>query len=84
MFIQAENEELLKKAFNEVFGMDIILDYSGLKDFCLRVAKKFPKIPKDPREAYLITKDFNKIDNQGDGFRSFVGIILSIFSKERL
>lgn len=76
---------MLKLAFNEAFGMDIILDYSGLKDFCLRVAKEFPEIPEDPRKAYLVTKDFNKIDNQGDGFRSFVGIVLSLlFSKDRI
>ncbi len=85
LFTQKENEELLKLAFNEAFGMEVILDYSGLKDFCLRVAKSFPEIPKDPREAYLITKEFNKIDNQGDGFRSFVGIVLSLlFSKDRI
>lgn len=85
LFTQVENEKLLKKAFTEAFNMDIMLDYSGLKDFCLRVAKNFPTIPEDPRKAYLITKDFNKIDNQGDGFRSFVGIILSIlFSKDRI
>jgi AAA15 family ATPase/GTPase len=85
LFIQKDNEDLLKLAFNEAFGMDIILDYSGLKDFCLRVAKEFPKIPEDPRKAYLVTKDFNKIDNQGDGFRSFVGIVLSLlFSKDRI
>lgn len=85
LFTQPDNELLLKKAFQEAFTMDIMLDYSGLKDFCLRVAKSFPQIPEDPRKAYLITKDFNKIDDQGDGFRSFVGIILSIlFSKDRI
>lgn len=85
LFLQNENEELLKLAFNQAFGMEVMLDYSGLKDFCLRVAQEFPTIPKDPREAYKITKDFNKIDNQGDGFRSFVGIILSLlFSKDRI
>lgn len=85
LYIQEENETLLKLAFIEAFKMDIMLDYSGLKDFCLRVAKMFPQIPEDPRKAYKITKDYNKIDNQGDGFRSFVGIILSIlFSKDRI
>ena len=85
LFLQKENEELLKIAFNEAFGMEVMLDYSGLKDFCLRVAKEFPEIPEDPRKAYIVTKDFNKIDNQGDGFRSFVGIVLSLlFSKDRI
>ncbi|THD69625.1 hypothetical protein E7Z59_04670 [Robertkochia marina] len=85
LFLNKKNEELLRLAFNEAFSMQIMLDYSGLKDFCLRVAKEFPEIPEDPRKAYLITKDFNKIDNQGDGFRSFVGIVLSLlFSKDRI
>lgn len=85
LFVKKENEELLKKAFSEAFGMEVMLDYSGLKDFCLRVAKEFPVIPEDPRKAYPITKEFNKIDNQGDGFRSFVGIVLSLlFSKDRI
>lgn len=85
LFNHPENETLLKRAFNQAFNMDIMLDYSGLKDFCLRVAKSFPEIPEDPRKAYLVTKQFNIIDNQGDGFRSFVGIILSIlFSKDRI
>lgn len=85
LYIQEDNEEMLRQAFEEAFSMSIMLDYSGLKDFCLRVAKEFPEIPKDPREAYKITKEFNKIDNQGDGFRSFVGIILSLlFSKDRI
>lgn len=85
LFVEKDNEELLKLAFNEAFGMKIMLDYSGLKDFCLRIATNFPEIPEDPRKAYLITKDFNKIDDQGDGFRSFVGIVLSLlFSKDRI
>jgi AAA15 family ATPase/GTPase len=85
LFVNKENEDLLKIAFNEAFGMEVMLDYSGLKDFCLRVAREFPEIPKDPREAYPITKEFNKIDTQGDGFRSFVGIVLSLlFSKDRI
>lgn len=85
LFIQKSNEDTLRNAFREAFNMDIMLDYSGLKDFCLRVATEFPNIPPDPREAYPILRKFNKIDDQGDGFRSFVGIILSIlFSKDRI
>lgn len=85
LFLQRENEDLLKTAFYQAFGMEIMLDYSGLKDFCLRVTKSFPDIPEDPREAYKITKEFNKIDDQGDGFKSFVGIVLSLlYSKDRI
>lgn len=85
LFLNKQNEELLMLAFKEAFGMEVMLDFSGLRDFCLRVARQFPVIPDDPRKAYPITKEFNKIDDQGDGFRSFVGIVLSLlFSKDRI
>src|SRR5690606_2171116 len=42
LFLEKENEDLLKLAFNEAFDMQVMLDYSGLKDFCLRVSKEFP------------------------------------------
>lgn len=85
MFLDKENENLLRIAFSQAFGMDILLDYSGLTEMCLRVSKEFPEIPEDPRSAYPIMKEFSKIDNQGDGFKSFVGIILGLlFSKDRI
>ena len=85
LFKRNENEAFLKSAFKEAFEMEVMLDYSAMKNLCLRVAKNIPPISEDPREAYSVTKDFSKIDDQGDGFKSFVGIILSIlFSGDRI
>ncbi|SHK56144.1 ATP-dependent nuclease [Chryseobacterium polytrichastri] len=85
LYIDNNNDKLLRDAFYNSFEMDIKLDYSGLRDFCLRVAKEFEEIPEDPRKAFPIFNKYNKIDNQGDGFRSFAGIILSLlFSKDRI
>jgi predicted ATPase len=78
-------EKELAKAFRKAFQMAIKFDDSGYKDFCLRVAKQFRNIPERTRDAFPIMSKYNKLDNQGDGFKSFVGIVLSIlFSKDRI
>lgn len=78
-----ENE--LNKAFKKAFSMSVRMDDSGYTEFCIRVAKNFRKIPDNTREAFPIMSKYNKLDNQGDGFKSFVGIVLSIlFSNDRI
>lgn len=85
LFLDKKNERILIDAFNAAFNMDIKLDYSELISLCLRVAKELPHLPDDPQRAYLITRDLSKIDSQGDGFKSFVGIVLGLlFSKKRI
>lgn len=78
-------ETKLRDVFRRIFGMDIRLDYSGMTQLTLRLAKEFPEIPGDPREAYPILSEFPRLDEQGDGFRSFVGVVLSLLlSKGRV
>lgn len=85
LFLDKKNESLLIEAFKSAFDMDVKLDYSELISLCLRVSKKLPPIPEDPQQAYKITQYLNKIDSQGDGFKSFVGIVLGLlFSKNRI
>ena len=75
----------LKDAFNSTFGMDIKLDYSSGLELRLAISKTFEEIPEDPREAYPIMKKFPSIESQGDGFRSFVAVILSLLlSREKV
>lgn len=71
-------ENKLQAAFRQTFGMEVKLDYSGMKTLSIRVAEKFPEIPKDPREAAPIMEKFSRLDEQGDGFRSFIGVVLSL------
>jgi hypothetical protein len=72
------SESALRKVFRETFGMDIRLDYSGMQHLVLRVAKAFGDIPTDPRDAISIMRQHKELDQQGDGFRSFVGVVLSL------
>lgn len=72
----------LSEAFKNAFNMDIVLDYSGMRRLALRVAKNFEHIPEDPRKAYPIISEYDQLDTQGDGFRSFVGVVLSLLLSE--
>jgi predicted ATP-dependent endonuclease of OLD family len=86
LFASEERVEAeLREAFKRAFGMDIRLDYSGMQHLTLRVAREFESIPDDPRKAFPIMSKYNKLDEQGDGFRSFVGVVLSLLlSKGRV
>jgi predicted ATP-dependent endonuclease of OLD family len=80
-----KTEKELRKAFQDTFEMDIKLDYSGLRRLKLRVAREFKKIPSDPRKASPILRKHSLLDAQGDGYRSFVGVVLSmLLSKNRI
>lgn len=83
-----DNEDAQKKlavAFKDTFNMEIRLDYSMLAHLYLRVAKEFPIIPEHPSRARPIMQRFGTLDEQGDGFRSFAGVLLSILlSKGRV
>jgi len=80
-----ELDNSLKKAFKNTFNMEIFLDYSGMKDLIFRIATTIKRMPKDPRKAYPIASKYEKLDSQGDGFRSFVGVVLSLLlSKGRI
>ncbi|MET4545618.1 ABC-type transport system involved in cytochrome c biogenesis ATPase subunit [Pedobacter africanus] len=85
LYTHKESEEMLQSAFKIAFGMTIKLDYARLQYLCLRVSGSIPEIPLDPREAIKITKNIPRIDEQGDGFKSFVGIVLALLlSKDRV
>lgn len=82
LYVKTELEPILSKAFKEAFNMDLKLDYSELMRFCLRVSSNMPLIPEDARDALAVTRNIPKIDNQGDGFKSFTGIILGLLMSQ--
>lgn len=56
-----------------------------MTELAFRVTKDFGHIPTDPREAFPIMDGFNLLDDQGDGYKSFVGVVLSLLlSKDRV
>lgn len=85
VFQNIESEKALQVAFSETFQNQIKLDYSSLTEFSFKVAKEFGEIPEDPRKAFEIMSTFSSLDDQGDGYKSFVGVVLSLLlSKDRI
>lgn len=78
LFMRPDLETVLRQAFKDAFKQDIKLDVSQLQKICIRVGDRVNQIPTDPRIAYNVAKDIPKIDSQGDGYRSFAGIVIGL------
>ncbi len=73
-----EIEEKLRDAFTQTFSKDIKLDYSALIELMFRVTGKFENVPDNAKHAAKYFENYPILDEQGDGFRSFVGVVLSL------
>jgi len=82
-FNQNNLEKELQNVFKLSFGMEIKLDPSSLQTISFRVAKEFGSIPENITEQYLFFRDHKILDKQGDGFKSFVGVVLSILLSDK-
>ena len=71
-------EKELREIFRATFNQDIKFDYSSMTRYRFRVAPSFDDVPDDPREAHSLMRTRRKLDDQGDGIRSFVGVVLSM------
>ena len=83
LFLHTESEDILRKAFKDAFNQDIKLDISQLVRLCIRVGNEVSNIPTDARIAHNVAKNIPKIDSQGDGYRSFAGIIIGLLICKR-
>jgi len=78
-----ESEQVLRTIIKESFKMDIRLDYTHLSNFYLRIGENLDSIPPDPREALHLFEAYEKIDEQGDGIKSFVAAVLAMITIDR-
>jgi hypothetical protein len=67
----------------EIFGKEIYLDFTTLHNLLLRIGDDFSQIPRDPRDARKMMDYFELLDDQGDGIRSFVGIVVAFLILKR-
>lgn len=67
----------LRDAFDYVFGKDIALDYSGEK-LRFYVSDHFGDLPHHPIERHDVLKQERRLDDEGGGYRSFAGVVLSL------
>lgn len=76
-------EDDLNAVIEPAFGQRIKLDYTTPQQLRLRVGHDFSHIPSDPRDARLVLSGYEKLDDQGDGIRSFVGVVVAILAVKR-
>lgn len=76
-------ESTIKELVKRSFGKEIALDFTLLQKILLRVGDDFSSLPPDPRDAKHMFTDYDKLDDQGDGIRSFVGMIVAILATGR-
>jgi energy-coupling factor transporter ATP-binding protein EcfA2 len=76
-------EREINSLVKEAFGQEIILDYTLLQRLFFRVGDDFSRIPVDPRDARPILQQYEILDDQGDGIRSFIGILVALLSIKR-
>lgn len=69
-------QKLIKKTFNT----DIYFDFTEPGTLQFRIGHDFSQIPKDSRAAYSQISQYPILDNQGDGLRSYVGIISALMA----
>ncbi|HXM71130.1 MAG TPA: AAA family ATPase [Thermoanaerobaculia bacterium] len=83
VFADRSKESALREVFVSTFGEHVRLGYSGMTRLAFRVARQFEDVPADPREAYPIMSQYSLLDEQGDGYRSFVAVVLTILLSEK-
>ncbi|WP_189524845.1 AAA family ATPase [Nostoc sp. 'Peltigera membranacea cyanobiont' 232] len=84
-FYNAESslENDIQKLVKRAFGKEIKLDFTVPQRLLLRVGDDFSLIPSDPRDARQPMQGYDKLDDQGDGIRSFVGITTALLAIKR-
>ncbi len=77
--IESKVREIVQLAFKQ----DIRLDYSTLRKLLFRIGDDLSNIPVDPRDAVPYYEKFDRLDDQGDGIRSFVGTVVTMLVGDR-
>lgn len=83
LYTSPQARQRLRNVFKDTFGKDILLDYSSLRQFILRIDDDFGENKNNllgPPENY---SDYKQIDDQGAGFKSFAGVVLSLLLTEK-
>lgn len=76
-------EDRVRSIVREAFQKDIRLDYSALRRILLRIGNDLSSAPVDAREALGYYENVEKLDDQGDGIRSFVSTVLTLLVGNR-
>jgi hypothetical protein len=75
--------QVLRSTIKDAFGLDIAFDFSRLGRVLFRIGSNFTNLPEDPRKALPILSECEKLDEQGDGLRAYVGIVAALLALRR-
>jgi ABC-type polar amino acid transport system ATPase subunit len=76
-------EKLIRAEVRTAFGCEVALDFTAPQKLLLRVGDDFSSLPADPREARCLLSNHEKLDDQGDGLRAFVGVVVALLVIKR-
>jgi len=74
----ATRDEVGEHIANAFDGQRVKLDMSDASTFRLRVGLDFSQVPPDPGDAIPFIEKYRQLDDQGDGIRSFTGIVVAL------
>lgn len=85
LFFDPDAEERLGELSRKTFGQPVFLDrVSGVLQFRVgEVGVAVPPINRPTSEYIQAVRSLPLLEDQGDGFRSFVGLVLNVFSGAR-
>ncbi len=79
----SEATRIVSEQVKRTFGKEVALDFTIPQRLLLRVGDNFNSMPVDPRDARPLMENHERLDDQGDGIRSFVGIIVALLTLKR-
>lgn len=72
----------LRSAFKYIFEKDILLDYSSLRKFRLKISDEFDGIDENIIRPEDNPEQAHRLDDQGAGYRGLAGVILGLLLNE--
>lgn len=78
-----QKEDELRAAVKSTFNVELALDFTIPAVLCMRVAETLGSIPPDPRDALPVMQKFERLDDQGDGLRSFTSVAAALLVMDR-
>jgi len=82
-FAGAATEKSIRELVKQAFRREIALDFTVPQRLQIRVGEDFSEVPPDPRDARKLLSMQERLDDQGDGIRSFVGVLVAMRALQR-
>jgi len=79
-----EEELRLRKLVKAAFPpIEVALDFTIAGRIQFRIGEDFSALPPDPRQAKPVLSGCKRLDDQGDGLRSYVGLLAALTALNR-